>query len=52
MIAIILICCAALIVIGAARLYVFVLDMRDARIDADYRAFAMIVNAKREVSRG
>lgn len=52
MIAIILTSCIALIVIGAARIYVFVLDYRDARIDADYRAFAMIANAKRQVRRG
>lgn len=50
MIAIILIVCVALIVIGAARLYVFALDVRDARIDADYRAARLVAISRAEVS--
>ena len=52
MIAVILICCVALIVIGAARLLVWYLDRRDARIDADYRAARLVVMSRSEVFRG
>lgn len=51
MIAVILICSAALIVIGAARLLVWYLDRRDARIDADYRAARLVAISRAEVSK-
>ncbi|WP_442684431.1 hypothetical protein ACSBPQ_07750 [Stenotrophomonas sp. JC08] len=50
-IAVILFCFAALIAYGAAGLFFWYLDRRDARIDADYRAARLVAISRAEVSK-
>jgi len=38
--------------VGIARLFVWILDRRDARSDADYRAARLVAQARAEVGRG
>jgi hypothetical protein len=38
--------------VGIARLYAWILDRRDARIDANYRAARLVAVSKAEVSCG
>lgn len=47
-----ILCIAALIAYGVAGLIVWHHDEKLRRLDAEYRAFAMIANAKRELRRG
>lgn len=52
MIVALLACCLALIAYGVAGLVVLHRAAQLRRLDSEYRAFAMIANAKREVRRG
>lgn len=52
MILALLFCSLALIAYGVAGLVVWFRAERFRRLDSDFRAFAMLANAKREVRRG
>lgn len=52
MIAVLLLIALTFWTVGIARLYVWILDRRDHRIDADYRAARLVAQARAEVRRG
>lgn len=46
-----LLICALLVVVSLLRIFLWSLDYRAARLEADYRAFVLVATAKREAWR-
>ena len=46
-----LLICALLVVVSLLRIFLWSLDYRAARLEADYRAFVLVETAKREARR-